>query len=47
MTAMTDLDIARSVTPRPIADIAHELGLRPEEIELFVTTKAKVTLEGL
>ena len=25
MTAMTDLDIARSVTPRPIADVAAEL----------------------
>ncbi len=47
MTAMTDLDIARSVTPRPIADIAAELGLRPDEIESYGTTKAKVTLEGL
>jgi formate--tetrahydrofolate ligase len=47
MTALTDLDIARSVTPRPISEIAAELGLRPDEIELFGTTKAKVTLEGL
>ena len=44
---MTDLDIARSVTPRPIDDIAAELGLRPDEIELYGPTKAKVTLEGL
>ena len=29
---MSDLDIARSVTPRPIDDIAAELGLRPDEI---------------
>jgi formate--tetrahydrofolate ligase len=47
MTAMTDLDIARSVTPRPIDDIAAELGLRPDEIEHYGSTKAKVTLEGL
>ncbi len=47
MTAMTDLDIARSVTPRPIDDIAAELGLRPDEIERYGVTKAKVTLEGL
>ncbi len=47
MTAMTDLDITRSVTPRPIADVAAELGLRPDEIESYGTTKAKVTLEGL
>ncbi len=44
---MTDLDIARSVTPRPIDDIAAELGLRPDEIEHYGPTKAKVTLEGL
>lgn len=47
MTAMTDLDIARSVTPRPIDDIAAELGLRPDEIERYGPTKAKITLEGL
>jgi formate--tetrahydrofolate ligase len=47
MTAMTDLDIARSVTPRPIDDVAAELGLRPDEIERYGATKAKVTLEGL
>ena len=44
---LTDLDIARSVTPRPIDDIAAELGLRPDEIEHYGPTKAKVTLEGL
>jgi formate--tetrahydrofolate ligase len=44
---MSDLDIARSVTPRPIDDIAAELGLRPDEIERYGATKAKVTLEGL
>ncbi|MGD8684636.1 MAG: formate--tetrahydrofolate ligase [Chloroflexota bacterium] len=47
MTTLTDLEIARSVTPRPIDDVAADLGLRPEEIERYGTTKAKVTLEGL
>ena len=43
----TDLEIARSVRPRPIAEVARDLGLREEEIEPYGTTKAKVTLEGL
>jgi formate--tetrahydrofolate ligase len=47
MPAPSDLDIARSVTPRPIEDVAAELGLRPDEIERYGPTKAKVTLEGL
>ena len=47
MPALADLDIARSVTPRPIAEVAAELGLRPDEIEPYGRTKAKVTLEGL
>jgi formate--tetrahydrofolate ligase len=43
----SDLEIARSVTPRPIVDIARELGLRDEEIEPYGRTKAKVTLDGI
>ena len=43
----SDLEIARSVTPRPIGDIAAELGLRPDEIEYYGPTKAKVTLAGV
>ena len=31
----SDLEIARSVTPRPIVDVAAELGLRDDEIELY------------
>ena len=42
----SDLEIARSVTPRPIVDVAAELGLRDDEIELYGPTKAKVTLAG-
>ena len=47
MSFPSDLEIARSVTPRPIVDVAHDLGLRDEEIELYGSKKAKVTLEGL
>jgi formate--tetrahydrofolate ligase len=47
MTFPSDLEIARSVTPRPIADVATGLGLRDDEIELYGRTKAKVTLEAI
>ena len=43
----SDLEIARSVKPRPIGEIAHELGFRDDEIELYGNTKAKVTIEGI
>jgi formate--tetrahydrofolate ligase len=43
----SDLEIARSVTPRPIVEVAHELGLRDDEIELYGNAKAKVTLPGI
>jgi formate--tetrahydrofolate ligase len=42
-----DLEIARSVTPRPIADVAHDLGLRDDELELYGPTKAKVSIEAI
>jgi formate--tetrahydrofolate ligase len=45
--SLTDLEIARSVNPRPIVDIAHDLGLRDEEIEQYGSTKAKITLDGI
>jgi formate--tetrahydrofolate ligase len=47
MSFPSDLEIARSVKPRPIADIAHELGFRDDEIELYGNTKAKITIEGI
>jgi formate--tetrahydrofolate ligase len=47
MSFPSDLDIARSVTPRPIADVAAELGLAPDEIEYYGPVKAKVTLAGV
>ncbi len=44
---LSDLDIARSVTPRPIIDVARELGLHDDEIELYGSAKAKITLAGI
>jgi formate--tetrahydrofolate ligase len=43
----SDLEIARSVRPRPIADIATDLGIRDDELELYGPTKAKVTLDAI
>ena len=47
MSFPSDLEIARSVTPRPIVDIARELGIADGELELYGPTKAKVTLEAI
>jgi formate--tetrahydrofolate ligase len=46
-TPKSDLEIARSVTPRPIIDVARELGLRDDEIEPYGSTKAKITLAAI
>jgi formate--tetrahydrofolate ligase len=43
----SSLEIAQSVKPRPIIDLAHELGLRDDEIEQYGPHKAKVRLEGI
>ncbi len=43
----SDLEIARSVRPRPIVDVAADLGIRDEELELYGPTKAKVTLDAI
>ncbi len=47
MSFPSDLEIARAVTPRPIADIAQDLGIAADELELYGPTKAKVTLEAI
>ena len=47
MSFPSDLEIARSVRPRPIVEIAAELGIRDDELELYGPTKAKVTLEAI
>jgi len=47
MSFPSDLDIARAAHPRPITEIAAELGFHEDEVELYGRTKAKVTLEGI
>ena len=47
MTFPSDLEIARSVPPRPIVEIAAELGIRDDELELYGPSKAKVRLEAI
>jgi len=47
MSLPSDLEIARSVTPRPIMDVARDLGLRDDEVEPYGFTKAKITLAAI
>lgn len=41
---MNDLELAHSVTPRPILDIGRELGIDPDELIPYGRHKAKVSL---
>jgi formate--tetrahydrofolate ligase len=43
----SDLEIARGVKPRPIVDVAQELGIHDDELELYGPSKAKVTIEAI
>ena len=43
----TDIEIAQAARLRPVADIAAELGLTDDEVELFGKYKAKVSLDAL
>src|SRR3989442_10104070 len=43
----TDIAIAQAAKLRPVADIAAELGLDDEEMELYGKYKAKVRLAAL
>src|SRR5256884_9072386 len=42
----TDIAIAQAAKLRPVADIAAELGLAEDEVELYGKYKAKVRLRG-
>ncbi|KAF8582663.1 FTHFS-domain-containing protein [Ramaria rubella] len=43
----SDIEIAQAQTPKPVADLALELGLRPNELESYGKYKAKVELSVL
>ena len=40
---MTDIEIANSIKPRPIIEIAKKLGVKEEDLELYGKYKAKVS----
>jgi formate--tetrahydrofolate ligase len=44
---LSDLDIAQKAKMKPICDIAHELGVQEDELEMFGDYKAKVDLSIL
>ncbi|MBK6487999.1 MAG: formate--tetrahydrofolate ligase [Gemmatimonadetes bacterium] len=45
MTFPTDIEIAQGATLRPIVDVAAELDLTPDELDLYGKYKAKIPLE--
>lgn len=47
MPVPTDIEIAQEATLKPITQVAEELGLLPDELELYGPYKAKVKLEVL
>ena len=44
---MTDIEIANSITPKPIVEIAKQLGVDEEDLELYGKYKAKISLETI
>jgi formate--tetrahydrofolate ligase len=40
---MTDIEIARRITPKPIGEVAKTAGIAPEELSAYGTLKAKVS----
>lgn len=44
---LTDVEIAQQAKPRHIRDVAAELGLTEDDLRLYGTDKAKVTLEAI
>ena len=43
----SDIAIAQAATLRPIRDVAEELGLAEDELELYGKYKAKISLRAL
>ena len=43
----SDLDIAQAATVQPIVDIAAQIGLTPDDLIMYGSTKAKVHLDTL
>ncbi len=47
MASTTNLEVAQSVTLRPIAEVAAEVGISPDHVELYGRHKAKIDLRAL
>lgn len=45
--SFSDIKISQSCIPKPINQVAKEIGLLPDEVELYGQTKAKVHLSAL
>ena len=45
LSVPSDIEIATSVKPRPIVDVARDIGLEPDDIEQYGKYKAKLPLE--
>lgn len=43
----SDIEISRAQTPKPVDQLAKEIGLLPEELEVYGRNKAKVRLSLL
>ncbi|MBQ9903154.1 MAG: formate--tetrahydrofolate ligase, partial [Synergistaceae bacterium] len=43
MSFPSDIEIAQSVTPRPIVKVAEEIGITEDELELYGKYKAKLS----
>lgn len=44
---VSDIEISRAQTPKPVDQLAKEIGLLPEELEVYGRSKAKVRLSLL
>jgi methylenetetrahydrofolate dehydrogenase (NADP+) / methenyltetrahydrofolate cyclohydrolase / formyltetrahydrofolate synthetase len=47
LSVISDIEIAQAQTPKPILELAAEIGLQPDEIESYGKYKAKVELNVL
>ena len=47
LSLYSDIDIAMAQMPKPIASLADEVGLLPDEVDLYGKSKAKVSLSVL
>jgi formate--tetrahydrofolate ligase len=45
MSVPSDIEIAQQAKPRPIVDVAADLGLTPDDLDLYGKYKAKIPLE--